>query len=267
MDDVFERIEIEALADFWQAAPPATRAALGLDVDEIGDATCFRCRELQPTLMFRRAVGLGLRRPASPEDLDAIAAHMRDARPSWGVAVAPMARPAALADELARRGFQPAYAWMKFKRPCVRLALPQTDLQVRTLEAPDGAAFAAVVGEGFGVPPVGRPWLAALPGRAHWICVAAFDRGQAVAAAAAYVGGDTAWLGFAATLPAARRRGAQNALLSLRIDRAAAAGARVAVTETGERVPDKPSHSYRNILRAGFEEAYLRRHFIREVTE
>ena len=67
MDDVLERIEIEALSDFWQAAPPATRAALGLDVDEIGDATCFRCRELQPTLMFRRAVGLGLRRPASPE--------------------------------------------------------------------------------------------------------------------------------------------------------------------------------------------------------
>jgi hypothetical protein len=28
--------------------------------------------------------------------------------------------------------------------------------------------------------------------------------------------------------------------------------------ETGERVPDRPSASYRNILKAGFEEAYLR---------
>jgi hypothetical protein len=49
----------------------------------------------------------------------------------------------------------------------------------------------------------------------------------------------------------------------MRIDAAAARGARLAVTETGERVPDKPSGSYRNILRAGFEEVYLRRHWLR----
>lgn len=36
----------------------------------------------------------------------------------------------------------------------------------------------------------------------------------------------------------------------------------VAVTETGERLPDKPSNSYRNILRAGFEETYLRQNCI-----
>jgi hypothetical protein len=36
----------------------------------------------------------------------------------------------------------------------------------------------------------------------------------------------------------------------------------VAVTETGERVPGKPSNSYRNILRAGFAEAYLRANFM-----
>jgi hypothetical protein len=34
------------------------------------------------------------------------------------------------------------------------------------------------------------------------------------------------------------------------------------VTETGERVPDKPSDSYRNILRAGFHERYLRQNYL-----
>jgi hypothetical protein len=51
-------------------------------------------------------------------------------------------------------------------------------------------------------------------------------------------------------------------MLARRLTEAAARGARVAVTETGERVPDKPSHSYRNILRAGFEEMYLRQNYL-----
>jgi GNAT superfamily N-acetyltransferase len=77
-----------------------------------------------------------------------------------------------------------------------------------------------------------------------------------------YVSGEYAWLGFGATLPAYRRHGAQNALLARRLAEAAARGARTAVTETGERVPDKPSSSYRNILRAGFHERYLRHNYL-----
>ena len=42
----------------------------------------------------------------------------------------------------------------------------------------------------------------------------------------------------------------------------ASRGARTAVTETGERQPDKPSNSYRNILRAGFHERYLRHNYL-----
>ena len=43
---------------------------------------------------------------------------------------------------------------------------------------------------------------------------------------------------------------------------AAARGAQIACTETGERLPDKPSNSYRNILRAGFSEAYVRQNYL-----
>jgi hypothetical protein len=258
-----ERIEIAAMADFWRAAPVGVRDALALDVQEVGGATCFRSRNVSPALMFRRAVGLGLERPATPEDLDAVKRHMDPLGQSWGVAVPPFARPEGLPVELEARGFEPAYAWMKFRRPCAAVPAPAIGLSLRLMEAGDAQAFATVVGEAFGVPPNARPWLAALPGRPGWLCVGAFDGAQAVAAGAAYVQGEVAWLGLGATLPSHRNRGAQNAVLAMRLDAAAARGARLAVTETGERVPDKPSGSYRNILRAGFEEVYLRRHWLR----
>ena len=39
-------------------------------------------------------------------------------------------------------------------------------------------------------------------------------------------------------------------------------GCTLVVTETGERIADRPSSSYRNILRYGFEEQYLRPNWI-----
>ena len=75
--------------------------------------------------------------------------------------------------------------------------------------------------------------------------------------------GDLAEFGIAATLEPARGRGCQRALLHRRILDAADAGCHTLFVETGERVPDRPSASYRNILRAGFEEAYLRPNWTR----
>ena len=51
-----------------------------------------------------------------------------------------------------------------------------------------------------------------------------------------------------------------------RIADAGAAGCETLFVETGERVPNRPSASYRNILRAGFEEAYLRPNWVVDAT-
>ena len=151
---------------------------------------------------------------------------------------------------------------MKFCRPCEGAPQVVSDLEIRVIGASLGGEFGRVVAEGFGLPRTVAPWIGALAGRAKWICVMAFAGGAAVAAGAAYVSGRHVWLGLGATSASHRRRGAQNALLARRLSEAAARGAQVAVTETGERVPDKPSPSYRNILRAGFEEAYLRENYM-----
>ena len=51
-----------------------------------------------------------------------------------------------------------------------------------------------------------------------------------------------------------RGKGAQGAMLAARISHAAKLGCESLVTETGEQRDDRPSNSYRNILRLGFEE-------------
>ena len=90
----------------------------------------------------------------------------------------------------------------------------------------------------------------------------AYDGGQPAGAGALYVDGGVGWLGLGATLPEYRGRGAQSAILAARIEDARRQGCATVVTETGELADDRPSSSYRNILRFGFEEAYLRPNYL-----
>ena len=122
--------------------------------------------------------------------------------------------------------------------------------------------FTAVLAGGFEIPQSVTAMLSHLPGRPGWSWYLAHDGETPVACGALFVHGRHGWLGQAATLPAHRRRGAQSALIAARIGAAAAAGAEVVVTETGEIVDDRPTISYRNILRAGFRAAYLRPNYV-----
>jgi GNAT superfamily N-acetyltransferase len=261
-----ESIEYEANTDLYRAAPPAVQAALAIEVRDIGAATCLTCRGIEPATIFRRAIGLGVGRAATEAALDDVIAYMNGLGQRYAVPVAPGSQPPELGTWLERRGFAKGYAWMKFSRLCTPVPKPDTDLEIKVVDASQGDAFGRVAADGFGLAPAVGPWIAALPGRPDWVCVMAFAGSTPVATGAMYVKGGYAWLGFGATLASHRRHGAQAALLARRITEAAAHGARVAVTETGERLPDKPSNSYRNILRAGFEEAYLRQNYLSPVT-
>jgi GNAT superfamily N-acetyltransferase len=257
-----EKIEFDASADLWRAVPEDVRAAHGVELREVAGATCLTSRAIEPPALFRRAVGLGVAREAREADLDAVLAHMAARGLRYCVPVAAAYKPAMLGEWLERRGFTRGYAWMKFSRPCDTSFKAATDLDVRLVGREHGADFGRVIAEGFGLPDAIARWVGALPGRHHWACVMAFAGKAPAAAGAAYVSGEYAWLGFGATLPAYRRHGAQNALLARRLAEAASRGARTAVTETGERQPDKPSDSYRNIRRAGFHERYLRQNYL-----
>jgi hypothetical protein len=262
-----EEVEIAAAIDLYRAASPDARARHVIEVKELGHATCLTSRDIEPATMFRRALGLGVGRSATEAELDQTLACMDRLGERYVLAVAPQSQPPSLAAWLEGRGFTRGYAWQKFFRPCEGSSRTATELEVRVVGREHGVDFGRVVAEGFGLPSGVASWVAAVPGRPHWACVMAFAGDLPVAAGAVYVDGDHAWLGFGATLAAHRRRGAQQAILARRLAEAAARGARVAVTETGEQVPGKPSNSYRNIRRAGFEEAYLRQNYLSPAIE
>ena len=262
--DAGERIEFAAVEDMWSAAPPRVVDQLGLACMRAGDLTAVRCAALGGVAMFNAVLGAGLGPELDEEALAASVAATHAAGclcrvPLWGDG--PSQRDAAR--WLGRHGFSPDYAWMKFRRPAdlpdANPAATDPALSVDAVAtAEDRGTFGTIVTEGFGLPPVFAEWLQALPGRAGWHCLLARVDGAPAAAAALYARGEVGWLGLGATLPALRGRGGQGALLRARAEVARANGVVALVTETGERVTDRPSASYRNILRAGFTEEYLR---------
>jgi hypothetical protein len=80
----------------------------------------------------------------------------------------------------------------------------------------------------------------------------AFDRGRAVARAALYVVGRLGYLGLTFTAEADRRRGAQQALIASRIEKARSLNCDLLVSETLSML----TTSLANLQRVGFEHAY-----------
>jgi hypothetical protein len=159
---------------------------------------------------------------------------------------------------LAANGFAPGSGWMKFLRDPhpPRFAAP-ADVEVTEITDPAQQPFGMIAATGFGMPAWGAAFFAGLPGRPGWRCYVATVDGEAQACGAMLIDGAIAEFGIGATLEPARRRGCQLALLRRRIVDAAEAGCQTLFVETGQRVEDRPAGSYRNILRAGFKQAYL----------
>lgn len=261
-----ENAEFDASVDLYRAAPKDVRDSHAVEVCEIGTAACLSSRGIEPATVFRRAVRFGIGGTATEAALEEVISHMSGRGLRYAVPVAPQSQPSAIASWLEGRGFTRGYAWMKFCRACDGAPQAASDLDIRVVGRELGGEFGRVVTEGFGLPATVAPWIGALAGRANWVCVMAFAGASPIAAGAVHITGEHAWLGLGATLASHRRHGAQSALLARRLAEAAARGARLAITETGERLPDKPSNSYRNILRAGFEEMYLRQNYMSPVT-
>jgi GNAT superfamily N-acetyltransferase len=203
--------------------------------------------------MLNRVVGLGVGRPATEVDVDEALAAIGSGV-TFYVSLAPGARPAELSEWLRARGLEPGWGWMSFRRDVDDPPSAETSLRLVEVDTADhAAAFARVVRVSYGLPEPIEPRLAQTPG-AGWQCWLALDGDEPAGAGALYAAEGVAYLGLAATRPEHRGKGAQNALLATRIRRAAELGCDLVITETGERRDDRPSNSYRNILRAGFKE-------------
>jgi GNAT superfamily N-acetyltransferase len=249
-----DRTEEAAFIDMYEAAPATLRAQMGLAVERVGGAAAFVAARL-PATMFNRVIGLGLDRPATTGDLDALRRVYRDAGVgTWWLHWSPSALPADGPAWLAAQGFNVPVrgSWAKMLRATSEPPSVATDLVIAPAVASQAAAVGAAVAQAFGMPPFMGEWIAALHGRPAW-CVYAVTEGDVVVGGGSlFLGPDAGWLGMGAVLPTHRRRGGQGALMARRIADAGAAGLDWVVTETGEPIAGESNPSLANMARTGF---------------
>ncbi len=122
----------------------------------------------------------------------------------------------------------------------------KTDLEIRRANAADIDAARDQLGETL------WPEFARSAGEERFFHYLAFDGNRPVAIAALCIFEDLGYLMAAATRETDRKRGAQQALIAKRVECAEQLGCSVLVSETLYML----EHSFRNLQRAGFQEAY-----------
>ena len=257
-----EAVEQQALLGWHGAASGRAIDDYDWRMEKIGDALCS-VSSTDPSILINRVLGLGLEESPTLKQLEDIRALYRDAGISrFFLHVIPDRLDSDWEQLFAAAGYRRYRGWMKFERSPGEIRPDTCDLTVRRIEPDESTAFASIVAPAFDFTPASVPVIAALPDDPDWRLYMSFDSTHPAGTGALYVREHVGYLDFAATDPDFRRRGSQTALLNRRIWDALDTGCTSIVTMTGEAAPGDPQHSYRNIMRAGFREAYLRENWI-----
>lgn len=258
-----EWIERAALADLHAAATNDIVDELGLDAREFGMAFASVAGALPPTaIVINRALGLGIGHDAEEATVrDVVELYRNAGVERYFVQRHPDASPPAIASWLEDLGLGKARGWQKFTRGDDPAPVVDCALRIEIVGADHGEEFAGIVCDAFDLGDVARPWLALLPGRPDWHIFMSFAGDEPAGTGALFTRDGVGWTDFGATSPDFRRRGSQSAVLAKRIDHAIGLGCRRIYTCTGEDVAGDPQHSFRNILRMGFETAHVRENY------
>jgi GNAT superfamily N-acetyltransferase len=260
---MMESIERQALLSWRESVARRGMPGYQWRLRQIGDLLCSISSSEQ-SILVNRVFGFGPDTVPTEEQLR----EVRQAYSEAGVSrfflhVVPPRTTEVEAALLTRAGFRRYRGWIKFRRGRDPLPdTPATDLEVRQISPDEAGAFAAIAAPAFDLSAPGQRALAALADDPDWRLYMSFDRGNPAGTGALYLRGETGYLDWAATHLRYRGRGSQRALIGRRISDALNAGCTTLTTMTGESVPGDPQHSYNNILRAGFGEAYLRENWI-----
>ena len=246
--DALERVELSAILDFFAAAPRDVADELDLAVLSVDEGAAFSIGADPKPLLFNRALGL-----VDSARLVDVEQWFRSRGSPMVVSVRPGAE---FERHLRARSYRRDRTYVKFRRGVSRAPERDTSLRIEAVTPEHAGEFGRVVAAVFGVPEAMARWFASLCGRDRWICFGAFDDDLLVGTGATYIAGEHAWLGVATTVQDARGRGAQNAILAARIRAATEAGAHVLSVETSDRTDGVAGPAFRNVVRAGFQEAY-----------
>ena len=259
-----EMAEAYAWGDMFTATAEQRGNPVGAHVETPGDGVAFTLTAAD-IFLCNRVLGMGVARRAIESDVEAAVAFFdRHERAVSAAPLSPFATPPDLRVWFETRGYAPSRNWVKMWHPLRDLPSAPTDLRIEIVGPEWAEDFARIsVIEAYEMPPEIGPSASATMGRSGWRHYLGFDGDTPVSSGAMRIQDGVAWLGFGATTEGYRRRGGQSAMFARRLSDARDAGCRLAMTETGEETPENPNPSYHNMLRAGFELAYLRRNWVR----
>ena len=260
--ELTETIERQALLGWYEAASQLELPGYEWSLAQIGDAMCS-VSATEPSILVNRVLGIGSQATPTFEQLVEIQRLYREAGVSrFFLHVVPQIMGPDTEKLLTITGYRRHRGWMKFTRGPGDVGPVTSDLTIRQIGPDEAANFAAIAAPAFDMTLACQPALAALANDPHWHLYMSFDGTRPAGTGAIYIRGNAAYTDWAATHPDFRRRGSQTAILNARIQDALNAGCTTIVTMTGEAIPGDPQHSYSNILKRGFSEAYLRENWI-----
>jgi hypothetical protein len=256
-----EFIEAEAYASYYLCAPPEFAKPFHLDVRHIGPMWVTMIPETDNP-NHNLILGLGLGEPATESMLDeAIVVFQNAGCQNYRTHVSPLNQPAQYSEWLAARDFKPGRNWVKMCRRNEPTPAVSTDLRVETIGKDQADEYADVVLPVWGINPAYRPLVKGNVGKPGWYHYLAYDGKKPVSAAAMFISGEMAWLGWASTVSTHRKHGGQSAICSRMIMEGLAHDCKWFTAETDEETTGHPNPSYHIMLRFGFKLAYFRKNY------
>jgi GNAT superfamily N-acetyltransferase len=257
-----ETIELQAMQSWFKAVSRASLSAYDWRLESVGDALCSVCAA-DESILINRVLGLGSRTAPTLAQLVSIRRlYRRSGIGKFFLHLLPQLMTRETEQLLTKAGYQRYRGWVKFVRDASALEPASTDLTIRKISPAQAADFATIAGPAFDMDPASQPAIASMVNDPNWHLFMSFEGGQPAGTGALFVNDGIAYTDWGATHPDFRRRGSQTAILNTRIQAAIDMGCTEIVTMTGEAVPGDPQHSYNNILKRGFKEAYLRENWI-----
>ena len=258
----YELVESAAWTDFYHSVPPETVAKCGIKTFPVGGVNGTIAPKLD-ILAFNRVVGLGIKEPIDERIIDIILNKIEaNGVKRFFIQIHPEVFDDNLRKLLTSHNFYHYNNWVRLIRDNSSTANTKTNLVIKKISKSESKSFAEIVIIAFNWPPELTDWVAAPVGRKNWHHFMAFKKDVPIATAAFYHSGEFAWFDLAATHPDFQGKGAQSALLARRIEDCRNLGVKTIIVETAEQTSEKEAPSYRNVLKAGFKEAYKRPNYI-----
>lgn len=248
--------ELQFREGIWGAAPHDAVEELEIRKRWFGPVLATTCGGLPDAPLMNTVQGAAEPGAVADGHLAEALEWMRSREVDYLVQVA-SDRPESKAAEawLAARGYEQGPTMRRY----LRLAAPpgadsEAPVDVRELTAADTEGMSLIFAQAVGISDLATVPLLGLPEVEGWHCYSAYLDEREVGCGAMLLHDGMAVLGLDATMPEARQRGCQTALIQRRLADAARAGCEVVLAESCD-VPTDRAAAGRNFQRAAFFEA------------